>query len=253
MLTAVALLGSCAFLSVSRAKDDSWKYSASTLLMSQYYGTMVGGIFYPGAMSFTDVVASRGNSIGTVRFDLSVGQKLDKFEWDKDGGSEIDFTVGQATRFGPVNVDASFCYLALYDLNKIKGDCVSSTVRFDVPTVKPIQPYLIVTRFDLVGSVPGSGTLIYGGFIRNQPIGVTMHGSELSVSIEYRTAWSMDKLFGTKEGVDYHRLSVSLPMTVYGWTVTPTVVGQVKGSQPKGYAFVDKARVFATLAIAKGF
>jgi hypothetical protein len=52
---------------------NQWSYALSELLMSKYYGCIFGGTFYPGPMSFTDIMASRRDAFGSLTFDLSLG------------------------------------------------------------------------------------------------------------------------------------------------------------------------------------
>lgn len=232
-----------------------WEYSASTLVMSKYYGTIVGGIFYDGPMSFTDLVATRKDASGSTRFDLSIGQKLDRLSsYNKDGGNEYDVILGRTQKFGSSEtpifvVDASVTYLALTDMKAAKDDVFSSAIRIDAPQVEMVQPYVVVTRFDFVGDVGDPGTFVYAGLMRNQPVGAS------TLTIDYRIGYSLNGLFGADRGLAYHRLSLSLPIDLGdGWTVIPSVIGQIKGNgQRPGHAFVDRARLFATLAIAKSF
>ena len=252
LLIAAALLsGACAF---GNESETTWNYSTSTIVMSRYYGSIVGGIFYPGTMSFTDFAARKNDADGSTGFDLSLGQKLDRSSYNRDSGNEYDFTVDRMETFGsadfPVKIDLGVCYLAVHDLRQIKDDFLSPYVRLDLPKVRFIQPYVTVYRFDRVGNSPeDSGWFFYGGFIRSQPLGISLHGVPLSLTLDYRLGYS-EKLFGTEPGLSYERVGISLPLAVArSWTITPTVIEQFKGDQPSGRAFAPHSQMLWTLLV----
>lgn len=95
--------------------------------MSKYYGTIFGGTFYNGPMSFSDVTAVRNNRFGQFLFNVAIGQKLDRLDtYNEDGGNEYDIGLNQTFKFGnkkfPVLADFGVTYLAVYDLRELKDD-----------------------------------------------------------------------------------------------------------------------------------
>ncbi len=241
-IAAASSFEACAF---AEQTPTPWSFYTSTFVMKDYYGAIVGGTFYPGTMSFTDFGARRTDAKGSTGFDLSLGQKLDNFSYNKDGGNEYDFTVDRSTTFTvagfPVKADFSVCYLAVHDLRQIKDDVLSPDVRLDFPKVPFLQPYIVVYRFDRVGNSPeDSGWFFYGGFIHEETLRLRVNGRPIVLTVDNRIGYS-EKLFGTEPGLSYDRLSVSLRIEVAPrWTITPILIEQFKGDQPKGYAFADR-------------
>jgi hypothetical protein len=240
-----------------------WGFSVSELLMSKYYGTIFGGTFYPGPMSFTDFIASRKNAAGVMTFDLSIGQKLDRLDtYNHDGGNEYDFTVDQTFRFGskryPVLVDAGVCYLILFDLKKIGDDALEEFVRIDLPIRADLpdgpllQPYAEAFHYHMVGDgLRNEGWWTYGGVFRNQKLGCTAFGKELVLNADFRVGASAGA-YGSRAGIEYYRLALTLPFHLNEhWTVTPSVTGQLRASAQQTY--VKKNEVFGTLQIVRSF
>jgi hypothetical protein len=258
LTSAVFAIGTLASAQLDPSKDEfAWNYSTNIFVSKDYFGTIIGSTIYPGRMSFTDFVARRVDAKGSTGFDLSIGQKLDSFSYNKDGGNEYDFTVDRSMTFNsksfPVRVDAAVCYLAVYDLRQMRDDSISADVRFDLPKTPFIQPYVVIYRFDHVGNVAGSGWFFYGGFVRKEPLGWQMNNEPLEWNFEYRLGYS-EKLYGTKPGLAYHRFSLSLPIEIFPrWTFTPGVVEQLKGNQPKGYAFASSNQKFWTVSLGHRF
>jgi hypothetical protein len=255
LISLSALLATARPSEIVSAESSSWSYAFNHVSMSKYYGSIVGGIFYDGPMSFTDIIATRKDASGSTYIDLSLGQKLDSLSFDKDGGNEYDLSVGRTFTLGsadfPVAIDYRLTYLAVHHLRAMKDDVVSNALRVDLPKVRFAQPYLVIYRFDKVGPTSGSGWFAYGGFQRSDQIGA-FAGKPLILGLEYRLGYS-GTVFGTKPGLAYHRLSVSLTAELAGgWKVTPSLVGQTSGNgQPRGYAFEESARLFATVNVWK--
>jgi len=249
---------------------SQWGYSASLLLMSQYYGTIFGGIFYNGPMSFTDVVASRQNkhnslmsdslTLSSMTFDLSIGQKLDRLnKYNADGGNEYDFTIDQSFKFGPKSYeilgDAGVCYLALHDLRNVNDDAFEEFVRLDFPIVigtnSPVaQPYVEAFHYHDSGTFHNEGWWTYGGVFRDQPLGCSLFGNELKLNIDFRTGASAGA-YGNKTGVEYFRLAFALPVTKGKWTVSPSLILQTPNGPDR--SVVHKDGVYGTLLIKRSF
>jgi len=250
-MTAIAASASDKVSSV----DRTWNYSFNHISMSQYYGSIVGGIFYDGPMSFTDIIAKREDLFGTTYVDVSIGQKLDHVRsFNKDGGNEYNLMLGRtlALDSGDIKLNFDYCltYLAVHNLGHLKDDVVSNNIRIDVTNTLFVQPYLVIYRFDTVGKTPGSGWFVYGGVQRKFEI-ANVNDKPITLGLEYRAGYS-GTLFGTERGLAYHRLSVSLTAEVGEWTITPTVIGQTRGNgQRPGHAFVNRARMFAQINMSR--
>lgn len=243
-------------------QPSPWGYSASVLLTSEYYGSIFGGIFYPGPMSWTDLVASRKDKVGALTFDLSIGQKLDRInQFNRDGGNEYDFTVDHSFSLGskPWQVlgDAGVCYLALHDLGRIKDDCLEEFVRLDFPvgndkTGSPIiQPYMEAFHFHDVGDgLHNEGWWTYGGAFRNQPLGCKVFDNELKLNIDFRVGASAGA-YGSKTGIEYYRIAFTLPFAKGKWTVAPSLIFQTPGSSGRPYVHNNEDHVFYALLIKR--
>ena len=254
-------------LSVSAAEpqmatpSSQWSQSVSELLMSKYYGSIFGGTFYPGPMSFTDFAASRRNLYGSITFDLSLGQKLNRIrKYNQDGGNEYDFTADQSFQLGskshPVFVDAGVCYLAVNNLRQMKDDAFEEFVRLDLPlgtsvNHEPvIQPYVEFFHYQTVGGFKDNGWFTYGGVFRDQKLGCALFSKELVLNVDYRVGVCQGAFSG-KVGIEYHRLALSLPIHGKKWTVVPSVIGQITGDSHQ--TFVHKDEIFGTLQFKRGF
>ncbi len=247
--------------SVTAVTANPWQYGVSELAMSKYYGSIFGGTFYPGPMSFTDLSASRQNRFGSLTLDLSLGQKLDRLDaYNRDGGNEYDFTVDQTFRFGskshPVLIDAGLCYLTVHDLRKMSDDAFEEFVRLDFPigadrTDGPIfEPYVEIFHYQKVGGFLDNGWFMYGGAFRDQKLGCRLLGKELVLNIDYRMGVSAGG-FSSKSGIEYHRLTLSLPIQGKKWTVVPSLIAQVRGGEHQ--TFVHKNEVFETIQFKRAF
>ncbi|MBP6858777.1 MAG: hypothetical protein KBC33_03015 [Candidatus Pacebacteria bacterium] len=258
----VVLIALAMLLSVCgmRAEGTNWSYNMSTILMSKYYGTIFGGTFYNGPMSFTDLVASRKNAFGNLTFDFSIGQKLDRLTtYNHDGGNEYDLTVDQTFKFGsekyPVLIDVGAVYLALYNLKDWGDDAFSEYLRVDFPIrgdlERPLfQPYAQVYHYHLINDFRDKGWIGYAGIIRSQDLGLKLFGNKLALDIDYRLGVS-GGTYDSHKGIEYHRFSFSLPVKRGSWTLVPTIIAQFQGGPDQ--TFVKKNEVFGSLFIKKEF
>jgi len=241
---------------------SAWNYSIDELIMSKYYGTIVGGSFYNGPMSFGDIVASHKDGLGSLTFDLSIGQKLDRLDtYNHDGGNEYDFTVDHNFKIGkgqfPVLVDAGVCFLAVHDLSHLKGYFCEQFVRFDLPIMAKreggplFQPYVETYHFNTLGNgFENKQWWVYAGAFRDQPLGIKLFKNDLVLNADYRIGISQGAL-GSRDGVEYHRIALSVPFHFGKWTIAPSVIGQTPGGSHR--SFVTKTEVFGTLFIKRGF
>jgi hypothetical protein len=245
----------------SEEVGSPWSYWTSTFLMSKYYGTYFGGTFYDGPMSFTDFVASRKNHLGAFTVDLSIGQKLDRInQFNKDGGNEYDLTASQTFSFGtkryPVNCEVGLCYLALHPLENWGDDALSIILRVNVP-IRADRPegafcevYAHAYDYRRSGNMRDDGWFVYGGVFRDQKLGCTLFGKELALNIDYRVGASAG-VYNSEPGVEYHRVSLSLPISKGKWTFIPSIVGQLPGASHQTY--VHDPEVFGSLFIKRSF
>lgn len=241
--------------------ESSWGYQIGTVFMSEYYGTIFGGVFYKGPMSFTDVVASYKDGLGTLTLDLSVGQKLSHMgEFNVDLGNEYDLTIGHSFGLGtakfPVQLYVGSTYLAVYDLENVADDFVSQTVRLDFPILADresgplFQPYAQIYHYNHIGGFRNEGWIWYAGLIRDQKLGYKLFNSDLVLNIDYRMGLNAGVL-NSHVGIEYHRLAFSLPVRIGKWTLTPQVLGQIPGGPDQTY--VHKKQIFGTFSVSRSF
>ncbi len=246
--------------------DNGWApnppvltFDVGTILMSKYYGTIFGGTFYDGPMSFTDIAMRWNNGLlkGGMIIDVSIGQKLDRLnKFNQDGGNEYDVSIDQTFKLGgpkyPVLVDIGVTYLALYDLTKLANDAISQTIRLDFPlradrASGPIlQPYIQAYHYNDVGGLKDQGWIGYVGIIRDQPLGFKIFGNEAKLNIDYRMGVN-GGVYGSERGVEYHRIALSLPVTWKKWTLVGSIIGQTPGAP--GRTYVHKDEIFGTLSV----
>ena len=230
-----------------------------TILMSRYYGTIFGGTFYNGPMSFTDIALKWNNGLlkGAMIIDLSAGQKLDRLNsYNADGGNEYDIALDQTMRFGgekyPILVDIGTTYLALHNLRLLRDDAWSQTARLDFPIRADlpggpiVQPYLQAYHYNTLGGMRDEGWIGYVGLIRDQRLNTKLFGSDLVLNVDYRLGINAG-VYGSQKGVEYHRLALSLPIHWKKWTITPSVIGQTPGGDDRTY--VHKSEIFGTLSV----
>ena len=278
-LTAVALavMSVCAEehelpgVATNQAPYRLWGYSFSQWIGSKYFGTIFGGTFYPGPMTFTDGAASRQNHFGSfigsqggaLTFDLSIGQKLDRLnQYNRDGGNEYDMTIDQTFKFGTnsfqVLADAGVCYLAIHDLNRSTDDAFEEFVRLDFPVMAnrpggPIcQFYTEAFHYHKVGNgLQNEGWITYHGIIRNQGLGLKLFGQELVLVIDYRIGVNAG-VYGSRAGVEYHRLGFTAPYNLgKGWPIALSGVLQTPGAPDRTY--VHKSEIFGTSFLKYSF
>jgi hypothetical protein len=154
-------------------------------------------------------------------------------------------------------VDAGVCYLTVHDLRRTSDDAFEEFVRLDFPIRADlasgpiVEPYVESFHYQKVGDgFRDNGWFMYGGMFRDQALGCEMFGKELVLNVDYRIGVSQGA-FGGKVGIEYHRLAFSLPLHGKKWTVTPSVIGQIKAGSHQ--TFVHKNEVFATLQFKRGF
>jgi hypothetical protein len=239
-----------------------YSFNAGTILMSKYYGTIFGGTFYDGPMSFTDVNAVFKNRYGSMTATVMAGQKLDRLDtYNRDGGNEYDAGVSQSFRMGssrfPILLDAGVLYLALYELERTHDDAFDETIRLDFPLFADrtggaiAQPYIQAFHYHMVGNgMEDKGFIGYAGLIRNQPLGFKLFKKDLSLTLDYRMGLNAG-VYDSRAGIEYFRLEVSLPFAWKKWTVTPAVIGQLQGGPHQTY--VSKNEMFTTLSIRRSF
>lgn len=242
-----------------KTETNKWSFTGSALFMSRYYGTIFGGIFYDGPMYWWDVIGAREDRIGRLTLDLSIGQKMDRLNrFNADGGNEYDFTVTYTfkpigpKRF-PVIFEVSTCFLALVPLQTIKDDAWSKSVRVDFPILADrkegslFQPYFQAYHYNAIGGLGDKGWFLYAGAFRDQPLHCSLFGNPLKLNLDYRTGYCV-QAYGGKSGLEYHRLTLSLPIHKGKWTFVPAVIGQIPNSS--GRTFVhDNPGFYGTLAI----
>ncbi len=232
--------------SAQTTQSNTWSASAGTVIMSEYYGTIFGGTFYEGPMSFTDITFSRENVLGTFSITPTIGRKLDRVNtFNIDGGDEEILAVSQTAHAGPVLLYGSVYHDAVTDLNEIKGDFLAQTLRVDLP-LGIVQPYIQAFHyFKYDGGLDDDGWIGYAGLIRDQEL------AGLKFNFDYRLGINGGAL-GGKTGVEYHRLTVGLPISFGQWTVTPAVVGQLEASS-HDQTWVTEDKLMATVSVRYRF
>jgi hypothetical protein len=256
----IAFMSFISVCGIRASETNNWSFSMSTILMSKYYGTIFGGTFYDGPMSFTDLVASRKNAFGNLTVDLSIGQKLDRLNtYNRDGGNEYDLTIDQTFKFGskryPVLIDVGVVYLALYDLKDWGDDAFSEYLRMDFPICADrelplFQPYAQVYHYHVVDGFRDKGWIGYAGIIRSQDLRLKLFENKLALDIDYRLGVS-GGTYDSHKGIEYHRFTFSLPVKNGSWTFVPSVIAQFQGGPDQ--TFVKRNEVFGSLFIRKQF
>lgn len=248
--------------SITTNTPSNWSFSAGTLLMTTYYGTIFGGNFYDGPLVFADITANWKNRFGVLVPTIMAGQKLDRLNtYNADGGNEYDIGVDQIFTFGtkayPIIVDVGIMYLAVTDLTQLRDDFFDETIRVDLPirADRPdgpiITPYAQIYHYHTMGNdMQDQGWIGYFGLIRDQKLGIELFGEELKLNIDYRCGVNFGVL-NSDVGIEYNRLALSLPIKYGKWTFTPSVIGQLQGDSDQ--TWVKKNEVFGTLSIRYSF
>lgn len=239
---------------IANGPASSWKFGVSLWLASDYYGTIFGGIFYNGPMSFWDVFGSCSNALGTATIDLSLGQKLDHLDtYNVDGGNEYDLTIDQTFKIGPFLGDAGICYLALFDLRNMKDDVFEEFVQIDLPIKSKsgkviVQPYYKIFHYHVMGNgMEDKGWFMYMGVVRNQKLGFDILSKPAVLNIDYRCGASAGA-FDSSPGIEYHRLALTLPIQLSKHlVVSPSVIGQTTGDG--GQTYVRHCDAFYSLTL----
>lgn len=230
---------------------NQWTYTFTQLTMSKYFGSWVGGIFRNDPFSFTTLAAKKPMGMGSFYVDGSVGETLGHVEWNSKVSQELDADVGYTWSLGKgprrIGVDYHLSYIGATPLGDIGNDIVSNVVSVNLPECPGVQPYLTVIRSDTLGKVPGSGWFVYAGATKEFRITDT-----LVLNVDYRTGYS-GGIYGASPGWVYHRLGLSVPLSIGTWVVTPTVIGQVSAHGQRPIAFVDRSRLFTTISFSRIF
>lgn len=243
----------CSAETVPASQSSPWSYGLTECLMSQYYGSWVGGIFRDAPFSFTTVSARRETTFGSFYVSGSIGQTLDKAEFNKNTSQEIDGEAGVnfSVSSGRSQIDATYflSFIAATPLNVVQNDFLSHVVRLEMPNVAPVKPYVTLIRSDTVGKVDGTGWFAYGGLVYS-----TKLSKATSLSLDYRTGYSFG-IYGAGKGWAYHRIEAAFPVKAgKKLVITPAIIGQTSAhGQPAGHAFVDRSRLFATCTFNWGF
>lgn len=239
-------------------------YNAGVILMSKYYGTIFGGTFYNGPMSFWDANAVYKNRFGDFTATIMAGQKLDRLNtYNVDGGTEYDAGFDQTFTFGgpkyPIKLDVGCLYLFVTDLGKTHDDFFDETIRIDFPIRADrkdgplVQPYYQIFHYHYVGDgLKDGGWISYAGLIRDQKLGLHLFGNELKLRFDYRMGINLGVL-GSKPGIEYHRWSLSLPITKGKWTFTPEVLAQIPGGRNQTWVTEKNENFYGNLSIRYNF
>jgi hypothetical protein len=245
-----------------RAEDNNtpsqYSWSVNALFMSKYYGSIVGGIFYDGPMSFTGLTLTRKDAHDTVfgrdganRASVTIGQKLDDSSFDVDSGNEYDFAIGRSATLGPeefpIQYDAGITFLVVHPLGHLNNDVLNPAVTLSLPKMPLVVPYVTVYQFEILNG-NGSGTFLAAGIRRSQELSwLKVCGNPVVITGEYRFGWALtDGLFGSGEGPAYHRLigSATAKLSKH-LSTTFALTGQASAGGQGERAFADRTRVFA--------
>lgn len=237
--------------SIAHAQD----LSLNNTICSRYWGSIVGGIFYPGgAVNFTTLTASTDYGYAYI----GMINPLDTLQYDKNGGTEYYTGLGKGFNLLENNdgspmlkLDVGAMYDAVSQIEDFDDDVVSLTMRLDAPN-KWVTPYSQVWRWIPSGEdSPDTGYFVRSGLMRSQPTGIMFNGENVPLNLELAFGYSGEGLFGRGEGIAYYRgiLGTTLKVTE-NLSVSPFVVGQLKGDQDEsaGKAFVTTDRVFWNLS-----
>ncbi len=236
-----------------------YSYNLSSMVLSKYYGSIVGGIFYNRPLVFNDLMISRSDKAGSTYVDLWMSRPVTNLDWNRNGGDEYDFVLGRTLDLGKkkvdgqptVRLDIAGTYLAVHPLTRFNGHVFTVATRADFPQVPVVQPYAMWYHFGKVGqNSPPAGEFFYGGLLRNQPTRLLIGDRKVAIDLDYRFGYSGGAL-GADWGPAYNRLYVGLNLPVSKRvTVKPTVIGQVPFTRRDPLGILgDRPRVFCTLSV----
>ena len=105
-----------------------YSYNLSSMVLSKYYGSIVGGIFYNRPLVFNDLMISRSDKAGSTYVDLWMSRPVTNLDWNRNGGDEYDFVLGRTLDLGKkkvdgqptVRLDIAGTYLAVYPPDSIQ-------------------------------------------------------------------------------------------------------------------------------------
>lgn len=232
----------CAIRAQDVTENNKWSATWSTVVLSKYYGTIVGGIFYKSPIVFSDLNVSRKDRAGSTYIDFWGARPITRRGWNRDGGDEYDFTVGRSLITKNLLFDASGTYLAVHPLTTRNGHVWTATVRADYTKCRWATPYGQIYYFGKAGEKsPPAGWFFYGGAIKTLP------ARKSGLQADYRFGYSGGAL-GADWGPAYHRLTLSRAFTRGRVTLIPAIVGQVpmKRNDPL-QVLGDRPRIFLTV------
>ncbi|MBC7981495.1 hypothetical protein H7X65_00275 [Candidatus Parcubacteria bacterium] len=253
-------------IAVAQPSPSAWddiSFRIDNTIASRYWGSIVGGIFYPGgAVNFTDFTVTKEDSLGSMYFLIGMINPLDTFEYDDQGGTEYYLGLGHSFDLwkdgnGPplVGLDVFVLYDAISPIEEMDDDVIETRLRLDFPRVPFAQPYIEYYNWQASGNdAPPVGSFIRVGTQRQQPLGISFQQSELKLKIDASLGFAGEGLFGTDGGLSYYRLVLSLPVKISEhFSVTPAIIGQLPGNQDPDAAFVDRPRLFYNLTLSWEF
>src|SRR5574343_1545540 len=137
----------------------------SETVLSKYYGSIIGGIFYDAPLVFSELNI---NCSGTY-VDLWASRPITNRKYNQNGGDEYDLTIGKSFQINRLmRGDVGGTYLAVYPLSHGNGHIYTLQGRLDFNT-KVVQPYVQYFHFGKTGRTsPPSGEFFYAGIQRNQ-------------------------------------------------------------------------------------
>jgi len=242
------------FMCIGLFGDDyvapTYSVTYTSAILSKYYGSIIGGIFYDDWVTFQDIGIARMDKKGTTYVDLWASRPITNTAYNKNWGDEYDVVVGRSMPLakGKVRLDIAGTYLVVNNLERINDDIATGKIRLDFPKVPHLQPYAEVYRFIEVGpKSPSGGSFIYLGLLHDQKIGGD-HGP--TIGFDYRYGHSLGVL-GAEAGPSYHRLSIS-PVIPIAKKIdfVPSLVGQTAYHRHDPFkVLADRSRIFCSFAL----
>lgn len=243
--------------SVCIAQNDKYDYTLTTTVLSQYYGSIIGGIFYDRPLVFSDLNVARNDQKGSSYVNFWFARPITHKQYNVDGGDEYDLTVGRILLLGKTGsvpkaiLNLSGTYLAIHPLGHFNGHVWTAQGRVDFPSVPVVQPYVQYYHFGTTGvTSPPAGEFVYAGVTRNQKTRFAIGDRKISVAIDYRFGFSGGAL-GTDIGPSYNRMSVGLVLPITEKiSIIPTAIGQVPFKRHDPLKVLgDHSRGFYTLSV----
>ncbi len=225
-------------INVSAAEGDiSW--SSSTGVSSEYLA-QIGATLSKSPISVNIIEADYKNFYLGIWNATSLGGR----KYGSTYGDEWDLYGGWSHMFGPMKLDLSGSYFALYELDKTRDDMWITDQILSLPKMPFVEPYIKSRYFGSVGSFWKPGWFGFIGLRKSIPFGHGLAGRPYTLNIDASTAYDFGALTDYK-GFVYYRFTTGLdiPLSKRA-TLAPYLLYQLSAPgekfNPKGFTHGDK-------------